>query len=90
MTTYPDFMTLPRGIKKLLLASENHFFAETAALLPPANRNPSTARHMTQNQWLYPVINNGMDGMNATAAFDVEVLASFAFQFLFLLFLFET
>ncbi len=31
ITTYPDFQALPRGVKKMLLASESHFFddAET-------------------------------------------------------------
>jgi len=28
ITTYPDFQTLPRGIKMMLLASESHFFDE--------------------------------------------------------------
>ena len=29
ITTYPDFISLPREIKKLLLASESYFFDET-------------------------------------------------------------
>ena len=29
MMTYPGFQTLPRGLKRLLLASENIYFAET-------------------------------------------------------------
>jgi hypothetical protein len=28
ITTYPDFHTLPKGIKRMLLASESFFFAE--------------------------------------------------------------
>lgn len=28
MTTYPDFQTLPKGLKKMLLASESFFFNE--------------------------------------------------------------
>jgi hypothetical protein len=28
ITTYPDFQSLPRGVKKMLLASENYFFRE--------------------------------------------------------------
>lgn len=28
ITTYPDFQSLPQGVKKMLLASENFFFGE--------------------------------------------------------------
>ena len=28
ITTYPDFHALPKGIKRMLLASESFFFAE--------------------------------------------------------------
>lgn len=28
ITTYPDFQALPKGLKKMLLASENFFFYE--------------------------------------------------------------
>ncbi len=28
MMTYPGFQTLPRGVKKMLVASENFFFTE--------------------------------------------------------------
>jgi hypothetical protein len=28
ITTYPDFQSLPRGIKMMLLVSEDHFFSE--------------------------------------------------------------
>lgn len=31
MTTYPDFQSLPREVKKLLLVSENYFFQEESA-----------------------------------------------------------
>ncbi len=31
MTTYPDFQSLPREVKKLLLVSENYFFQEDNA-----------------------------------------------------------
>jgi len=31
ITTYPDFQSLPRGVKKMLLASENFFFGEAKA-----------------------------------------------------------
>jgi hypothetical protein len=33
ITTYPDFQALPRGVKKLLLASESHFFDEVETQL---------------------------------------------------------
>jgi hypothetical protein len=29
--TYPDFRTLPKGLKQLLVVSENLFFSETQA-----------------------------------------------------------
>jgi len=31
LTTYPDFHALPKGIKRMLLASESFFFAEAYA-----------------------------------------------------------
>jgi hypothetical protein len=31
ITTYPDFAALPKGIKRMLLASESLFFAEAYA-----------------------------------------------------------
>lgn len=31
ITTYPDFHVLPKGIKRLLLASESFFFAEACS-----------------------------------------------------------
>jgi hypothetical protein len=33
ITTYPDFQSLPRGIKMMLLVSENDFFGQVK--LPP-------------------------------------------------------
>jgi hypothetical protein len=36
MVTYPDFRLLPKGLKQLLLASENFFFEE--AKLPSRRR----------------------------------------------------
>jgi hypothetical protein len=38
ITTYPDFPSLPRGIKKMLLASENFFFSEVKASYPSPKR----------------------------------------------------
>jgi len=29
ITTYPDFRSLPKGIKKMLVASESFFYGET-------------------------------------------------------------
>ena len=37
MTTYPDFQALPRGIKRMLLASETFFFGEPQAKLKQAH-----------------------------------------------------
>jgi hypothetical protein len=31
MMTYPNFRTLPKGVKQMLLASESFFFEETTA-----------------------------------------------------------
>ncbi len=39
MTTYPNFQALPRGIKRLLLASETFFFGEAQA--KPADVKPA-------------------------------------------------
>jgi hypothetical protein len=38
ITTYPDFQSLPQGVKKMLLASENYFFGE--AKNPPGKTPP--------------------------------------------------
>jgi len=35
LTTYPNFTTLPRAIKKLLLASESYFYEESTSPLKP-------------------------------------------------------
>ena len=35
ITTYPDFHVLPKGIKRMLLASESFFFAEACS---PSNQ----------------------------------------------------
>jgi hypothetical protein len=40
MATYPDFHTLPKGVKMMLLASEVHFFNETN---PPGSRRREKA-----------------------------------------------
>lgn len=53
MTTYPDFMLLPRGIKRLLLASDNYFFDETAfSSLPVGTGVFSTTEPASQNRGL--------------------------------------
>ena len=48
ITTYPHFQSLPRGIKKLLLISESHFFdeldGETKAPLIKTRGNALPAR----------------------------------------------
>lgn len=43
ITTYPDFPSLPKGLKRMLLASEDLFFGEAKGLPPVhkvANRIP--------------------------------------------------
>ena len=36
MVTYPGFPTLPKGLKQMLLVSEEHFFAEARTAWPAA------------------------------------------------------
>jgi hypothetical protein len=46
ITTYPDFHALPKGIKRMLLASESFFFAEAYSQL---NQNqPATGSRLKQ------------------------------------------
>jgi hypothetical protein len=42
MLTYPGFQTLPRGVKQMLVASENDFFSDArpAAAKAGANKLP--------------------------------------------------
>jgi|GEM_PF-5471182 len=47
MATYPGFQTLPRGVKRLLLASENFFFNEAPA---PVAR-PGVASLVNVHPW---------------------------------------
>lgn len=35
ITNYPDFHSLPRGVKMMLLASEDHFFNEVKSQASP-------------------------------------------------------
>lgn len=45
--TYPDFRMLPKGLKQLLVASENLFFSETPAAVKkskPEGRGKPVAR----------------------------------------------
>lgn len=72
MTTYPDFMALPRGIKKLLLASENYFFDEAKA---PSRASASLEfstgrdrlRNQTRNQTPASGVRFGADELNAAS-----------------------
>jgi hypothetical protein len=48
--TYPDFRELPKGLKQMLLASENLFFSEVQA--PTARANE---REMRKNHLLPPL-----------------------------------
>jgi hypothetical protein len=49
ITEYPDFQTLPKGIKKMLVITEEHFFADA---------RPETAAVMSlqpgRNYWIRP------------------------------------
>jgi hypothetical protein len=55
ITTYPDFMSLPREIKKLLLASESYFFDEAKiSLSVRAPANVSATRNPNQNSLRMP------------------------------------
>jgi hypothetical protein len=47
ITTYPDFQCLPRGIKKMLLASETYFFsaAKSPAVKPRRVASPVGMQH---------------------------------------------
>jgi hypothetical protein len=48
--TYPNFPALPKGLKQMLLASENLFFSEVQA--PPAKAN---GRETGRNHLLPPL-----------------------------------
>jgi hypothetical protein len=60
ITTYPDFQSLPRGIKKMLLASENFFFGEVRASHPslkrPAGGLPTGTKPESQFPMPFPVV----------------------------------
>jgi hypothetical protein len=50
--TYPDFRTLPKGLKQLLVASENLFFNEiSAAVAQSMGRN---VEHNRARPWQKP------------------------------------
>jgi hypothetical protein len=42
--TYPDFRTLPKGLKQMLVVSENLFFEETHSTPAGAVREPAIFR----------------------------------------------
>jgi hypothetical protein len=44
ITTYPDFHALPKGIKRMLLASESFFFAEAHSQFNP--NQPATGSRL--------------------------------------------
>ena len=50
MTTYPDFQSLPREVKKLLLVSENYFFQEDNAHHSPPATHATVAHWETSTQ----------------------------------------
>jgi hypothetical protein len=56
MTTYPDFQTLPREVKKFLLESEDYFFQQAnthaAAHSTPAHfQSEDHARSRPRQSW---------------------------------------
>jgi hypothetical protein len=63
MMTYPDFRLLPKGLKQLLLASENFFFNQ--AIAPPRRTNekqsfmpnPANERR-AMGSWSHPAWRN--------------------------------
>jgi hypothetical protein len=46
VVTYPDYQSLPKGVKRMLVASESHFFEEAggAAFGSPGGKPTATAR----------------------------------------------
>jgi hypothetical protein len=60
ITTYPDFQSLPRGIKKMLLASEDFFFGEVKAPQPSPKRSagglPTETKPESQFPMPFPVV----------------------------------
>ena len=49
MMTYPGFQALPRGLKSMLLVSENFFFREAKPRKPKSNA--PLMRVIQQRQW---------------------------------------
>jgi len=53
---YPGFQNLPKGVKRMLLASETHFFDQpTSHHENPATAETRTHRHFTEfltSQWV--------------------------------------
>ena len=50
MTEYPDFRSLPKGVRQMLVASESLFFAEASgAGVTPAGREAN------RNWWMPPL-----------------------------------
>jgi len=54
--TYPDFRMLPKGLKQMLVASENLFFNEVSG---PAQFN--TGRDGENNRQVWPAAAKGFD-----------------------------
>jgi hypothetical protein len=55
ITTYPDFQALPRGIKKMLLASEDFFFGEVKASHPSPKRPAGGLPTGTKPEFQFPM-----------------------------------
>jgi hypothetical protein len=63
--TYPDFRTLPKGLKQMLVISENLFFEETHTAPAETTREPAAAN---LSWWQPPQMQFSMNGYAAFSA----------------------
>jgi hypothetical protein len=63
--TYPDFRTLPKGVKQMLVISENIFFEEMHTTPVEAAHEPAIAR---VTWWQPPQVQFSMNGYAAFSA----------------------
>jgi hypothetical protein len=63
--TYPDFRTLPKGVKQMLVISENLFFEEMHTIPAEAINVPAIAR---VTWWQPPQAQFSMNGYAAFSA----------------------
>ena len=50
ITTYPDFHALPKGIKRMLLASESFFFVEAYSNVNEVQPRPGSRVQLQSNR----------------------------------------